>query len=400
MRILYIGSSSDFHIDLWVQYFTDEHDVYLFSEKENYLNVKEFRNVHITYSEGMFGRFLNFLKLKSHKLFQLNKLISTIFYARLIDKIIKEKDIDIVHAHNLYEGFICRYIKSKIPVVFTPMGSDIIIHAQHNFLYKFMAKRAFYRADIITGDSKLIQKKGLLVGSKKQKNYIIQNGVDSKRFFPKRSHIKSSLNIQEDEFLIFSPRGLDEIYNIKTIIDVICLLKKDGAKVKCMISFGFGEDNIKYLKDYITIRGIQENIIWVGSLEYNQMPDYFNAADVIISIPDSDSSPKTVYEAMFCAKPVIVSDLDWVYERLEGKNCILKVDQNNAINIKDVIKSLINNPKLRDELSVNALNLSKKYYDYYDNMKVMEDLMKSEIEENRINGSKKITDTDNIYPMW
>ena len=109
------------------------------------------------------GGILNIFHSKSHKLFQLNKLISTLIYARKIDQIVREKNIHIIHAHNLYQGFICSYIKSKVPVVFTPMGSDIIIHAQQNFLYKFMAKKAFKRANVVTGDSLLIQKEDYLL---------------------------------------------------------------------------------------------------------------------------------------------------------------------------------------------------------------------------------------------
>ncbi len=384
MKILYIGSSSDFHIDLWVQYFTKNHKVFLFSEKENYLRNKKFKDVEIIYSEGVIGRILNFFKSKSHKLFQLNKLISTLIYARKIDKIIRENDIDIIHAHNLYQGFICSFIKSKVPIVFTPMGSDIIIHAQQNFLYKFMAKNAFKRADIVTGDSLLIQKRGLLVGANKNKNYIIQNGVDSKKFFPKISNIRKSLNIEEDDFLIFSPRGLDDIYNIRKIIEVVALLNQQGIKVKCMISYGFGENNLSLLKKCAADLNIEDLIVWIGSLEYDDMPDYYNSADVIVSIPDSDSSPKTVYEAMFCKKPVVVSDLDWVNEILGDKNCVIKVDHKSNESIKDSIIRLYEGYNYRERISKNALNVSKRFFDYYENMKKMESLMISEIEQNEL----------------
>ncbi len=379
MNILYIGNSSDFHIDLWTQYFTEKHDVFLFSEKEEYLRSKEFNDVEIIYSGGLLGDILNFFKSSSHKLFQINKLLSTFIYARKIDKIIKEKNIDIVHAHNLYQGFICSYLKSKVPIVFTPMGSDIIIHSQNNYIYKYMAQRAFKRADVVTGDSLLIQKKGYLVGAKSYKNHIIQNGVDSKKFYPRVSKIRNTLNIDDDELLIFSPRGLDEIYNIKNILGVIKLLIDENFKVKCMISYGFGESNLSSLRDHIKYLEIEDSVIWIGNLEYDDMPDYYNASDLIISIPNSDSSPKTVYEAMFCGKIVIVSDLDWVYETLDDKDCIIKVDQNNLENIKEAIIKIIRNKNMKKRISLNALEVSKLFFDYRINMKKMESIMLSEI---------------------
>jgi len=184
MNILYIASSSDWHIDLWTQHFTTNNNVYLFSDKEDYLNNQKYENVKIIESNGLFGWGLNLIKCQSHLLFQLNKLFSVRMYGKDIDKLIKKYNIDIVHAHSLYYGYVSSFVKSKIPIVFTPMGSDIILYAQTNFLYKHMAKQAFQKSFVITGDSLLIQKKGINVGARTERNYVIQNGVDSTLFYP------------------------------------------------------------------------------------------------------------------------------------------------------------------------------------------------------------------------
>ena len=162
MKILYLGSSSDWHIDLWVRHFTKHHLVYLFSDKENYLNDQLFEAVEVSHSSGLFGSILNFFGITSHKLFQINKLISAKYYAFKIDALIKSEKIEVVHAHNLYYGYVASFLKSQVPVIFTPMGSDIIIHAQENFIYKHMAHKAFRKAVTVTGDSLLVQKRGVV----------------------------------------------------------------------------------------------------------------------------------------------------------------------------------------------------------------------------------------------
>ena len=186
MKILFIASSSDWHVDLWVKYFSTRYEVFLFSDNEQYLGDQDYSNVKIIKSNGIIGWFLNIFKIKYKYLYQLNKIISAWYYAKLINKVIKKHGVDVVHSHSLYYGYVCSYLNIFQPIVFTPMGSDVIIHAQHNFLYKFMANRAFKNADIVTGDSKLLQKRGLNVGAKMKNNYIIQNGVDSKLFYPKK----------------------------------------------------------------------------------------------------------------------------------------------------------------------------------------------------------------------
>ena len=43
-------------------------------------------------------------------------------------------------------GFSPSFLKINIPIIFTPMGSDIIIHAHKNRFYNYMAKRAIIHA--------------------------------------------------------------------------------------------------------------------------------------------------------------------------------------------------------------------------------------------------------------
>ena len=63
MRILFLASSADFHVDLWVKYFTKNNKVYLFSDSQNYLEDQTFENVELIKSNGYFGKLLNKLNV-------------------------------------------------------------------------------------------------------------------------------------------------------------------------------------------------------------------------------------------------------------------------------------------------------------------------------------------------
>jgi len=375
MKILYLASSSDWHIDLWAQYFTKHHSVYLFSDKENYLDDQPFEGVVVNHSAGLLGSVLNFFGITSHKLFQINKLISAKYYAFKIDALIKSKKIEVVHAHNLYYGYVASFLKSQVPVIFTPMGSDIIIHAQENLIYKHMARRAFYKAALVTGDSLLVQKRGYKVGAKVEKNHIIQNGVDSSIFYPKDNSIKKDFHVTKDEFLIFSPRAITRLYNIDIIIDSLYKLKESNHRFKCMFSFAFGGEYYSELKQKVIALGLENYVIWLGYIKYEDMQLYYNASDLVISVPSSDSSPKSVYEAMFCGKPIIISDLEWSHELLDELECVCRVDVRNADQLYGSIKSLISDPIFSRKLSKNSLRLADKFFDYEVNMKKMERIM-------------------------
>ena len=375
MNILYIGSSADWHVELWVKYFASKHNVFLLSEKEDYLKDQDYDNVTIIKSTGLIGYILNSLKIKSHKLYQLNKLISARYYAYKANKIISRYSINIVHAHSLYYGYIASFIRGNIQIIFTPMGSDIIINAQSNIIYKYMARKSFLRANVLTGDSILLQKKGLNVGANIKNNFIIQNGVDTSIFFPKVNDLKTKYGVNSNETLIFSPRGLTPIYNIDIIIKSIHNLIKKNYKIKIMISHPFGDEYSRKIKEIITHYCIEDNVIWLGRLNYHQMAQHYNAADIVVSLPSSDSSPKSVYEAMFCRKPVVVTDLDWSYELLSKKETILRVPVRDVGRTSHAISKLIDDEEFRNKISDTGCNEAKKYFSYKDNMKKMESIM-------------------------
>ena len=380
MNILFIGSHSDWHVDLWAKYFTKEHQVYLFSDKENYLVNQEYHKVTVIKSEGVFGRILNKFNFKSHKLHQLNKLLSVRVYAKQVDVIINKYDIDIIHAHSLYYGYLASFTKSNVKIVFTPMGSDIILHAQSNILYRYMAHNAFKKAHITTGDSLFLQEQGYKVGAKKNNNYIIQNGVDSDVFFPKTNNLRQFYGVTGDEILIFSPRAITPLYNIDIILEAIQGLVNTGHNVKCMLSFAFGDEYSEKLKKQTQDLGIVNNILWLGYLSYEDMAKHYNAADIVVSVPSSDSSPKSVYEAMFCQKPIIVSDLQWSYELLDDK-CIARVSARDSKQLTATINKIITNIEYAQNLADNALLTAHKYFDYKKNMIKMESLMIMEVNE-------------------
>ena len=104
MKILYLSSSSDWHIDLWTQYFAKRHSVYLFSDKENYLKDQPFAGVQVNKVAGILGGVFNSFGVKSHRLFQINKFLSARYFAFKVDASIKSEKIDVVHAHSLYYG--------------------------------------------------------------------------------------------------------------------------------------------------------------------------------------------------------------------------------------------------------------------------------------------------------
>lgn len=383
MNILYLGDAGSWHNALWVQYFcqSDAHRVYLFSDHNRSGSRARFPdNMTIIESGGLLGWLLNIGNKPFPKLRHINKLASLALFRWQVKRLIRKYNIDIVHCHTLYYGYLGAEIPASIPVIFTPLGSSIIIHAQQPGLYQHMAKRGFARADMVTADSKLLQDKGIAVGAKTDHNHIVQFGVDQSLFYPKNSDFRANNNIADDCLLLFSPRAIDDIYNIDVLLQALALLKQQGVVFRCMFTYAFGNQNFAKLKAQAQALDIEDCLIWLGFLQYQDMPDVYNASDIVISVPSSDSSPKSVYEAMSCRKPCILSELPWSREILRSGSDFLAVPVRDAEAIAQQVRYLQANPQQAEAIAESGFQQALAHYGYQQNMAMMESLMQQMLE--------------------
>jgi glycosyltransferase involved in cell wall biosynthesis len=98
----------------------------------------------------------------------------------------------------------------------------------------------------------------------------------------------------------------------------------------------------------------------VGHVPYEQMPDFYRAADVCVSIASSDSSPRSVWEAMACGVPVVLSDLPWVHELIEpdADAIVVPID---AAAIADGIRSVLGDRRVAEQLGGRGRALAEAH---------------------------------------
>jgi glycosyltransferase involved in cell wall biosynthesis len=78
------------------------------------------------------------------------------------------------------------------------------------------------------------------------------------------------------------------------------------------------------------------------------MAAYYRSADVCVSIASSDSAPRSVFEAMACGAPCVLSDLPWVHEQIaDGREALIVPISREAV--ASAIRRL-----LEDDLGIPA----------------------------------------------
>ena len=362
MKICYISTESC-HMAKWSEYFVRRgHEVHLISVGGN------------SPSEELPGIVIHHLPQFSSRIL---RLTSTFLLGGFLTRsIVNRLKPDILHAIEVDEGF-CGAVSGFHPFVMTPNGSDLLVYARKYIVVRLISKYIFRKADVITSDSVPLREASIALGARKDRNYIIQWGVDLTQFNPQtdRHRIREKYNLG-DSPLILSPRAFTVNYNIDTIIHCIPEVLRELPTAKFMFVYGFGDKEAETRK-LVADLGAGNSVRFVGHVGYEEMPYYCAAADICVSVPTSDSSPRSVYEAMACGVPPILSELPWTEDFITPEQNALLVPVRDYQALATAILRLLINKELREKMIEANLKLVDEKLNYHKHMAEMESIYQS-----------------------
>lgn len=203
----------------------------------------------------------------------------------------------IYYAHSMYYLFLG--MAAGIRYVGRPQGSDILIKPYTSKLYRYFAVKSLAAAKAVIVDS-IKMKDAISEFSQPYINvHVIRNGIDIDSISSVTNTVESG-SIKKEAVL--SIRGLTPLYKIKDIV-----LKRNSSpryrNTPLTIIYPFYENEYKnVLSSLLTCSDVD-----LGSLDKAEMYQLLARTKLVISIPESDSSPRSVYEAIFCGCAVAIT---------------------------------------------------------------------------------------------
>jgi len=371
MKIAYLSNAGSVHFIRWYEYFLKKgHKVYLISGNPSLLKYRiDIRALKVYY--------LPEFKISNRIVsFGVNLLNFPRLFSRL-KRLLKDISPDIIHAHQVYPYGFWGALYNFHPFVVTPIGSDVVILANKYYIYGKITEFVLKKADLVTGDS-LVLKENCKKFGLKEGYQLIQNGVDLNRFSfegdGRSSKIREKHGVDETAPLIFYARGFTPLYNVDKIIKAIPLVLKKIPDCKFIMAHHFGEME-KGLKKMVHNLKLNNSVIFTGLIQHEEMPFYFKASNLFISVPSSDNSPSSVYEAMACGIPTIISDLPWAKYAMKHRYNTFIINEVSPRTISDAVIQLLTDNALKKQIVKGGLDTVKQYFCYHENMKKMEDLM-------------------------
>jgi hypothetical protein len=199
----------------------------------------------------------------------------------------------IVHAHPMY--YMALSLLAGVDYLGTPQGDEILIRPRRSRIYKFLSSKVLRRAKAVIVDS--IQMKD---GAKEIAGidaHVFQNGINVDEIVQHRSNNKRER--------VVSIRGMEDLYRIIEIVEV-----RNKTSKSTPLSFVYPFADTAYLSGLRSNLGLRDDDL--GRLKKQALYELLSESLLVISIPRSDSSPRSVYESIFAGACVAATYNSWI----------------------------------------------------------------------------------------
>jgi len=241
---------------------------------------------------------------------------------------LRKIDRPFIFAHSTYYAFLASF--TGVNYIATPQGSEVLVRPRNSVFYKWFLKRSVLRARAVTVDSvSMAQELEHISGVQA---VIIQNGINVRELTTGDSRSKRKG--------VLSVRGLEANYRQSEI-----LRARNEEADSIPIEFCYPFDEANYAEKLAVHLRPGDKLL--GRLDRLALYKKLKSCMCVISIPTSDSSPRSVYEAIFCGAVVVVSNNEYLRKL---PKCMLErvivVDPEDRIWFLDAVskaKSLMDN---------------------------------------------------------
>jgi glycosyltransferase involved in cell wall biosynthesis len=230
---------------------------------------------------------------------------------KILKQVIQETKPDVIHIHQivlLAALMIFANRETKIPVIVTAWGSDMLINPRRSWILKKVVQYVLHRANIFTANSAFLEKNMRFYAKKEITIERCHYGIDMKD------------DKTEKENMIFSNRQLYPLYRIDSIIRNFYQFHQKHPEWTLVIAAeGSEKQNLQILVHHLNL---QLNVKFVGWLSNEENIRYYCKSKIWVSVPKSDSTAVSLLEAMYYGAIPVVYDLpasqEWITDGVNG----------------------------------------------------------------------------------
>ena len=280
---------------------------------------------------------------------------------------------DVVHTHWMPFAALAALANAR-PFVASAWGSDVYgANAKHRLLMRLSLRRAA----VAMTDSVVCQT-AREAGRRSLRTIVLNWGVELALFRPptvdKRAELKARFGLGPGP-VVLSARGVKEIYNPGVVVEAFARVREAVPEAQLVLKHGGTEELLR--PEWTEAPGVKV----IGRMDYHNLADLFRAADITVSVAKSDSSPRSVWEAMAAGSATVVSDPVGA-QLLRNERDTLIVDPNPDA-LESALVRLIRDDSLRGNLVASARKIVEQHRDRDQELERLETAYRQLMERHR-----------------
>ncbi|KAB1155837.1 glycosyltransferase [Flavobacterium luteum] len=278
--------------------------------------------------------------------------IQLILHFTNIIKYCTENQIQLIHAHLPWAGFVSRAVHklTNIPVIYTEHN----LQERYHFITKYINKWTFNYQTLAIGVSEDVLKSIIKNINPKTASKTVLNGANTQHFTrcmpEERTSIRNQFNIPENAIVV----GTVAVFRFQKRLDKWMEIMKAAIDVNpniygIVIGAGVLEEEIK--AKYVELN--LESKVFFAGLQANVKP-YYEVMDVFMMCSSFEGLPIALLEAMSMSCAVVSTNAGGIKEVLRDEIDGLIVDVDNWPKLSTLIVELADNPAKMAHLQSKA----------------------------------------------
>lgn len=279
---------------------------------------------------------------------------------------LRQQPPDILHAHQVSGAGWLGAMAGYHPFVVSAWGSDLLVEPSKSWFRRRLITTVLRKCDRLIVPAPLMLSVARNLGLSTDRIALIPWGIETEVFRPTpddRLETRVALGIDPSLPVVFSPRGIAPIYNHDTVLLAAKTLAEQGQSVVVLLlRFNVDRSTLQSLEQAIAELGLEQTVRWLEpQASLADMAKLYRMSDVVMSIPSSEGYGFTVYEAMSCGCPVVMTDLPLFAAEMAHGVHVLKTPVRDVAKTAEALAQLLTDASMRQRLVANAAPLAQAH---------------------------------------
>ncbi len=244
-------------------------------------------------------------------------------YPRLLGdlkRVIRQIQPDVIHAGPIQSAAFLAALSGFRPLVSMSWGSDLLLDAERSAWMRWVTRLTLRRTTVLAADCRTVQQKAARFGFPAERVVLFPWGVDLSRFRPGRAEEFRARRGWQEAFVVLSLRTWEPLYGVDVVARGFARAARQNPRLRLLLLGGGSQAGV--IRSIFQQEGVLDRVFFGGQVNGDELPQYYQAADLYLSASHSDGSSVSLMEALASGLPALVSDIpsnrEWIANGREG----------------------------------------------------------------------------------